>query len=73
MTKKKAQVQRRATHTDLSGRIDIRTENALFDIVGGLSEPALILILDSVQDRPWNVHDIDRSSPRANKDHLREP
>ncbi|UCG63288.1 MAG: 23S rRNA (guanosine(2251)-2'-O)-methyltransferase RlmB [Candidatus Zixiibacteriota bacterium] len=51
---RKADISRRATHTDLDRRVVIKTEDDLLDIIGGLSEPALILILDSVQD-PHNL------------------
>jgi len=51
---RKSHVSRRATHTDLSGSVRIRTEDDLLEIIGGLSRPALILVLDSVQD-PQNL------------------
>ena len=53
--KRESHVERRATHTNLSRNIGIKTEDDLFEIIDGLGQtPALILLLDSVQD-PHNL------------------
>jgi len=52
--RKKSHLNRRATHTDLGRDVTAKTEDDLYDIVGGLDTPALILVLDSIQD-PHNL------------------
>ena len=46
--------ERRSKHVDMNIRVGVKTEDDLFDIIGGLGAPALILILDTVQD-PHNL------------------
>lgn len=53
-SQKKSHPGRRATHADLSGSANVKSEDDLLEIVGGLDSPALILMLDSVQD-PQNL------------------
>ena len=53
--KRESHIERRATHTNLSRNIGVKTEDDLFEIIDGLGQtPALILLLDSVQD-PHNL------------------
>ncbi|UCD63730.1 MAG: 23S rRNA (guanosine(2251)-2'-O)-methyltransferase RlmB [Candidatus Zixiibacteriota bacterium] len=52
--KKRTHRDRRAHHGDPAAQIEVKGEDDLLEIVRSLSSPALILVLDSIQD-PHNL------------------